>query len=199
MGSIMSIGDCYAVKLFQDFDGQQLLNVWTYEQVAGGSNQADALRDAFESTVLAEIAALQVTTIDYTNLEVFNIEFGSDYADGAPTPGSGLRTADTLLPKFVALGMRSNRDGYGSRRSFKRFGGFNEADTLSATTWQSSIMGLADTLAAAMQGNLSDGTNTFKPIQLLSGWSPGSVPNKNFDITSWTAVNRITSQVSRRG
>lgn len=194
----MATGDCYAVKLYQEFLSQECLNIWTYEQIAGGANMAVGLWTNFQILVLPAIAALQSDDVVYTNLEVFNIEFGSDYKDGQPTPAAGERDPlGSNGSSLLAFGFRSNRDGYGSRRSFKRFTGALEAD-LAGNVWNSTAQALMADVADAMELTITYGSAQFKPIQLRSGWAPGVTPTKNFDIIDWALMPNVTTQNSRK-
>lgn len=198
----MTIGEHYSVKLFGDYLGEAFLNTFAYRQTAGiATNSAQQLSTQFDSSVLFDLADSVGDQTNYTRLEVFAIETPSDYSDVVPANSTGTRvfSGGTLSPSWVAFGFRSNRAGAGTRASYKRFCGLGEVD-VTENSLASTFISRASVIAlrAALSQTLAFvGGNTWVPVQLLSGWTPGSSPTENFGIIDY-GIAYLTSQVSRR-
>lgn len=198
----MTIGEHFSVKQFGSYLGEQFLNTWAYRQTSGAAiNAAAILLSAFEATVITHLPDATSTTTLFDRVECFAIENPTDYIDKVPNKTAGVRVIGTIAqsPSWVAFGYRSNRAGAGSRASYKRFCGIGESDVeqnvLSSTFEALAAVGFLQTaLGAALVGGSGD---TFVPVQLKAGWSPGLPPVENFVITGY-APAYLTSQVSRR-
>ncbi len=198
----MAVGDIYVVKMFQEQFLESILNVFYYRQLTQiASENANGLFEGFDAAILANWAGCVIASISVINLEIFQPLVPTDFIDGVPTNNVGLRPDISLdrLPTFIAFSYKSNRFGAGSRASFKRFAGLEEAD-INANSMSPAFLALAPVIALqAALGNAvaSVAGSTYVPIQVKSGWKVGFAPVENFILTTW-AVPTLSSQVSRK-
>lgn len=198
----MAINEVYLLKVFAQFLGQQVLNTYGYQQTAGGtSNPAASLTSIFDAVVQSIVTGIAPDTMTFSRVEAFSIANPSDYSDRAPAFATGVRAIlpANLQPSYVSFGLRSNRAGAGSRASYKRYAGMGDGDMdgndlTAAFLGIPSVVSLPGILATTLVHATGD---TFKPVQIKSGWTLGFAPVVNFLITSW-AIPYLTSQVSRR-
>lgn len=198
----MAIGEHYSLKVFGTYLGEAFLNTFAYRQTAGADpNPALGLATQFDASVLFDVADSVGDQMFFNRIECFSIESPSDYHDGPSANPQGLRVfaGGTSSPSYLAFGFRSNRAGAGTRASYKRFCGLGEVDVTDnslGTTFTSrpSVVALRSALAQSLSYL---GVNTWIPVQLKAGWSPGIPPVENFPITAY-GVPYLTSQVSRR-
>lgn len=199
----MAIGSIYCVKMFQTLFSQQVLNVFFYRQtIPGTPEDAEGLFLAFDEDVLSDFVGTVINQLDIIRLEVFDPEVPSDFFDGVPVNNQGTRSfvAGQRSPSYTCFGFRSNRAGPGSRASFKRFSGLQEAD-IDANSLQPSFTGLAAVVALqdALAVSITDGFTggVYQPVQVKHPVPLGLPVVENFEITSWS-VPFATSQVSRK-
>lgn len=199
----MAVADIYCVKMFGDYLGQAFLNVFFYEQVLTGSpSDALGLHEAFDEDVLVDWVDTVVSLVGISNLEVFQPENPTDFHDGQPGNNVGTRavTSPARTAAFEAFAYRSNRDGPGSRASYKRFVGLSEEDT-TGNLLEAAFLAIPAVVALATsmgQVIASGGPGaTYKPIQVKHPVPLGIPVVKNFDIISWLPPY-LTTQVSRR-
>lgn len=196
----MGVGSIYRVILSGSYLGQQITNVWHYAQLAGGSgNQSGGLSTEFQAEVLANLADCVASQYDFTNLLVVDVQTPSQFTDdSSPTPSTGARTiADAdLAPSYLAFGFRSNRNGPGSRYSYKRFPGLSEVD-FDGNALTATFKALADPLRAALGSTLVSGANQYFPFQIPGGVELGQVPPAGFVVNGWNDAY-LTTQNSRK-
>ena len=198
----MAVDDVYVIKMKQIANAQEMLNQFFYAvSVDEGSDGAKELFDEFNTDILADWVDCVQDDQKVTSLEVFNIGVPTKFWEALPTNNTGTRAATnaTRVPTWTSFGYRSNRNGAGTRRSYKRFAGLLEVDidynTLSAAFLAiPEVDALRNTLGTKLVG-VSGGE--FLPVQISAGWVPGVTPVINFGLTSWQDPV-LTSQVSRK-
>lgn len=198
----MAVGDIYVLKMNQELFTQAMLNVFYYEQTTKlGSDDAANLNEAFNAFILQEWQGCVGNGVTIPFIEAFAIANPSDFNQVTPAINTGLRTApsDQRSPGWIAFSYRSNRNGAGTRSSYKRFGGIFDTD-MNANVLDSLFLAIPSVGALQISlGNpvTSIAGDVYKPVQVKSGWQLGFPPIKNFDITSWFTAS-LSSQVSRK-
>lgn len=198
----MAVGDVFVVKMKQTAQGQEMLNQFFYEEkVTASSDAAFDLFDVFNLQVLVEWIDCVQDDQKITALEVFNIGTPTVFREAVPSNSVGTRAATnaTRVPTWTAFSYKSNRNGAGTRRSYKRFAGLLEVDidynVLSATFLAiAAVSNLQNQLGTQLVGAAS---GEYLPVQISAGWIPGVTPIVNFGLVSWQDAV-LTSQVSRK-
>ncbi len=179
-----------------------MLNVFFYRQtVTGALSGALGLFNAFQQDLLGHWAGTVVDNVNITEMEVFSIEFPTDFWAAIPPTSQGLRVIATAsrVPTWLAYSMRSNRAGAGSRRSYKRFGGIGETDVVE-NSLASTFLALAAVVnfQAALSLPITEAAGaTYEMVQVKSGWTLGFAPTVNFTILNFDPPV-LSSQVSRK-
>jgi hypothetical protein len=198
----MSVGDIYVVKQHSTMFVESMLNVYFFRQQSQvGGEGAEGLFEGVDAAIMANWIDCVHTQITTTNLEIFAILNPTDFFDATPDNSVGTRTVANIdrEPSWVAFSFKSNRAGAGSRSSFKRYAGLQNAD-ISGQLLDTTFVELAavEALQAAL-GNAvaSVAGSTFVPIQVASGWKVDVSVTENFLLTDWQSAT-LTSQVSRK-
>lgn len=198
----MSVGEIYVLKMKQESDNVAILNQFFYKEIQAPTlGSAEELAKTFDSIILAEWAGSVVDAISCILVEVFAIETPTDFFELSPTNEVGLRvsTPATLMPTYMAFSYASNRDGAGTRRSFKRFAGLLDVD-VDGNSLSSSFLSIdaVGDLRALLGSNLIGATGgVFQPYQIKAGWKAGFVPVEHFALPDWQ-IPKLSSQVSRK-
>jgi hypothetical protein len=192
-----TVGDVYQVKLFQDYLGVDVLNVFYYilETQGTGSNLATQLATQFDTDVITEMAEIQVDDLSYTQLEVVNL---GDLTEFSATPGSGLATPDgnrvgDPLPAFFVASFRFQRAAVGQRYGYKRLSGIQEQDVV-GNSLDSGRQAAFNALAADFALTLDDGLgNTWAPYvakrPIVLGVNPAGYVSKGCVFDGWATQN----------
>jgi len=198
----MSVNDVYVVKMKQVSSGQAILNQFFYKQtVVGDADGAAELFTEFDDSILSLFVDCVQDDLKTTALEVFNIQFPTEFREALPNFNTGTRgaTAATRMPTYVSFSYSSNRNGAGTRRSFKRFAGLLDAD-VDTNNLSSSFLAIpeVDTLRNVLGLELTGlGGGKWLPVQVAAGWIAGFAPTLHFTLGSWIGPV-LTSQVSRK-
>ncbi len=199
----MATGDIYVVKMKQVYFTQEILNLFYYHQTAQNNPDTNAigLADEFDQNVLADWAGMVNTSISITELETFAINNPIDNDSRVPLNNVGTRAIGDNLraPSWIAAGFKSNRNGPGTRSSYRRFAGLGEEDiddnVISPTfVALQAVQDLKASMAAIL---VTVSGSQYQPIQVPGGWSVGVYPGINFNLVSWLDPT-LTSQVSRK-
>lgn len=165
----MAIGDYYRLIDYQTIQGQQIVNLYDYQQTAiytpTGFNEADDLITAFNNQTLAVIITLQSEQVAHTLLVCGAFGSFTDFSSQVPdsTPGE---VSGGCLPSFAAWGFKLQRTTRETRHGSKRIAGVAEA-------WQQN--GVADSPAATALAQVElalgtpltvDDTDIFTPVIL---------------------------------
>jgi len=154
----MAIGDYYRLIDYQTIQGQQIVNLYDYQQTAiftpSGFNEADDLGTAWNNQMLPMIVALQSEQVSHFLWVVGAFGSFTDFSSGVPDGNVGLVTGG-CLPSFAAWGYKLSRTTRETRHGSKRIAGVAEA-------WQQN--GVADSPAATAIANLAVALST--PLQV---------------------------------
>lgn len=194
----MAVGDFYELTHFQELRGQQVLNVYHYEQTAGIAGGAPQLLAGWIFSQLPLIAAIQADDVTYTRILAQNLITETDNAESlTPTPASGAIT-DVPVPLRLAMAFRSQRPDLSKRYSWKRYAGI-ASSILSGFQFNALHAGVV-ALANGLDTVVTSGANSFKPVQLrlVDPATGNPVVQKRYDITgNWTALAEPATQDSR--
>lgn len=197
-----AVGDVYIIKQKQISGGQDILNQYFYEMTTvGDADGANELFNTFDDDVLSLLIDCVQDDMKTLALEIFNIQFPTEFREALPDNNTGTRvaTAATRVPTYLAFSYRSNRNGPGTRRSYKRFAGLLEAD-IDTNVLSSSFLAIPEVdtlrniLGLALTGS---GGGVWRQVQVKSDWVAGFAPTVNFNTGSWQDPV-LTSQVSRK-
>lgn len=165
----MAVGDFYRLIDYQTMQGQQIVNLYDYQQTAiytpVGFNEASDLCDSFNNQMLPSIVAVQSEQVVHTLLTCGAFGSFTDFGTLIPDTTTGVVTGGAL-PSFVGWGFKLQRTTRLTRHGSKRIAGVAES-------WQQN--GVADTPFATPGGVLAakfsialqvDGTDIFTPVIL---------------------------------
>jgi len=180
----MALNDIYRITLRQQwaFTAEEILNIFFYEQnLPGASEGAEPLANAFNTTLVPAIQAVQNAAIQYTQLQVENIVPSADNFTIPYTPGTdtGDRTGDAL-PPFVTWSFRLNRQTTASRHGQKRFAGVSEGDQNNGVA-SGAVVALLDNLALLLDniiGGVPPAIATYVPRIFRAGRPSVTIPAK---------------------
>lgn len=127
----MALNDVYQLVDVMSYDGQQMLNVYFYQQRAAilAGDIPQQLADAFVDVVLPDILEIQTTDVSHTEIRVTNLFNPSEVATSLISE-AGARAGDDTEAPFVAMGFRLRQDNGALRNGSKRIGGvYSTIDT----------------------------------------------------------------------
>jgi len=196
----MATGEFYEVTLFYGADLLNLFqNRWHYEQTGGLAASASALAGSWQVSVLTPLAGIMAPETVFQRVLVQNlITIADNTEDLTPTPNLG-SSLNPAVPDTLAYSFRSARPDLSKRHSYKRFGGV-ASTLLVGRNWNISASAVIN-LQTAMGSVINPGTNNWKPVQLRETTDPitGVITySKNYDITSWQAIAKPSTQDSRK-
>lgn len=177
--------------------GGEQNNVWYYES-QGGTVNALAFAEAFETDILQDLGRVQHLGIKYDMISVVDLDDPTNFADYVPTVNvAGQQVGADFLPNFVAWSFQYIRASYASRHGWKRFSGLTE-DMLSGGA--ASSVTLADLLTLA---NALEDTVYVLPIHCLPKIGRRPPPGGNLSDTvlfpvQAVAYREITTQNTRK-
>jgi hypothetical protein len=193
----MASGDHYQLNDFQDLLGQQVLNVYFYQSTAGFGNQAEQLCAVFISTMLPVLVAAQSAQLTHTTTQALGQEHLDDFFSQAPGSGSVGTQSDDVQDPFGCYAFRYNRSTREHRNGAKRIGGVPLNVPVSGVINGSFIATFLDPIASAMESDLTDGVNTFKPVIRSRVGTPPV--NAYFDLSSVQYVRYSTQNTRKFG
>lgn len=189
-----------ALKLFGTCQGEPTLNVFHY-QIQGtgapGVNFADSLITGFISVMGSSLQAALADNATFNRIEV--ICYAVPVIFGGQTiawQGEEDSPEDDDSPSYLALSFRSNWNGPGSRRGYKRFGGVPLGHVQGNVITDAVYLGLLDDLAADMASDVVNSGNTFKPF-VVQGPKVLGVNPTGYVITEWEFL-KLTTQNTRK-
>lgn len=122
-------GDVVRIGVLQRVQGVNARNVFHYEITqTDGNATADELLAAFQNAVVAPLAAIQSTSVEYRTLTVDNLTDGLSFGERALFSVEG-NVGGPPHPTTVAFGFRLLRGSKLTRSGFKRFVGVVEDQT----------------------------------------------------------------------
>lgn len=151
----MAFQDVYELVDVQDMAGQEVLNVYFYENnnaLNGGATAAD-LANAFVEQVLPSIIAIQSDNVTHTEIRVRNLFAPADNHVLAVSE-EGVNGTDTM-PTFNAIGYRLVQNNGAIRNGAKRIAGVPEEVSTDGVLTGTTYLEALDTLGEAMASTLS--------------------------------------------
>lgn len=196
----MAVGDIIQLRLEGQYLGQAWQNVFYYRVNSGTGNAAGSCLNLFEQDVLGIILNAMVDTSEVIMLTAVNGMNNGDQYSRAPNPGFIFGTVDAVeigqAPSNAAVGFRSNRNGIGTRYSYKRFGGV-PLEWIEGNAWTVSAGIAHDAIEVALGDSLSGAGFVFQPYQVSGGFKLGVAPTATFPLTNWQRIERMSTQNTR--
>lgn len=182
----MAVGDIIQIKLASTSNGQEMLNVFYFQQQAGGSipgNLAQTVNEAFWDAFDTDWLDILHPSTTVVSSELIFLAFPEAWHNLAINdPGTWTDISEAgAAPAFLSAGFRYVRQSPGQRHGYKRVSGLaveaQEDGGVSA-----SFIALAVELAAVMQAGFTAGTTQFMPFvasrPIVLGTNPtGYVPS----------------------
>lgn len=185
----------YEVVLEQTYRSQRCLNVFHYKSNVNEDDIQAQCAAAFNADTLPDIALIQPTSVTYDTITVRNIT--GTLADEIIVPSTATGTlSGTGMTQFVSIPFRYNRLTKDTRDGAKRFVGVLEENAL-ADGFEAAFFALMQTLALALDNDISNAGKTFAPV-ILRKPSLGAGVWRYNPITGVIALDRQTSQNSRK-
>lgn len=213
----MAVNDVYEVVDVQSLHGQEILNVYFYQQraafVPSAGNIATALAEGFSEQVVPFVAACQSGDLLHIETRVRNlfnpVDAGSFITGVAGTGSSG---AAQTMPSFTAWGFTLKHDNPSVRPGSKRVAGVDESnqdDGIPSLIIMPALDALAEALAAPIEGGIFLTDDIMFPVVVkrVRTGAPGAyeyvLPDNAGDLTVGKVLEAlvklfVTSQVSRK-
>lgn len=190
----MAVNDIYRIIMKGSYLGQVCQNAWFYKQTLDSAGDApEALRAIFSTAVLFTMVDIQTTDYVWFRQEVQNIGDAGEFTE-LNLVQAGTIVATKQAPAFTCAMFSSNRNGFGSRRGFKRIAGLDN-DKIDGNGYTGLSTELNDTSDAFGQ-SLTDGSDSFIPVIARRPIVIGQNP-LFFEAHTW-AFQRVTTQNSRK-
>lgn len=155
----VALGDLLQISCFQEFLGEQMMNVFYYRYFSAPSVDNtiyEELADDFSDIVITAMRGIQVVQVEYTKLQVKNLSNGIDFHErDLDFTGTISATTDQLEPSFMALAWQLVRDSLVTRSGSKRVGGLIEG-SIAGNEFVGSYTQI-DPITAAFGANLHAG------------------------------------------
>ncbi|MDE8535455.1 hypothetical protein PZC41_14195 [Staphylococcus aureus] len=165
----MAAGDLYELIFEQRFLGQQVLNVFHYEQAAtiqplGGSVE-DVLLAEFEEQKIPAFTAVHSTDVSYVSLRCRSLFDASKSAVKLLTGGGGLSSQiDQVLPAFATMSFTLNPAEPIVRKGAKRVAGVLESVQADGILTDASYLVVLNALAEAFETPITGGLIIQDPV-----------------------------------
>lgn len=199
----MNIGDIIQITDIQESFAQEVINVYFYQvgNASGSLPLYEQVAEYFRDNFISQLLPVQTASLKHTQVKVDNVTNGLDFYS-LPCNELGTVTGDAGQT-FTAYSFKLHRGTKLTRNGFKRIGGVPETYVV-GNSIVSSAYTLLDTVAAVMEGTLSD-SNVGVPYSFnLFPVIVGRTTTGALDLTRVQPVTqvsydlRVTSQVSRK-
>lgn len=185
----MAVGDIYQLVFNHTVLGVACVNRFWYRQdVAGSVSGAVSAASSFNLSLVPAFAAAQSDDCVYQSIEVVNYRTPTDFTVMTPTVTTGTRTPTTFtLPPELVAKLKFNRNGPGTRYTFKAISGFLREDidnsglTAAATT-------IANNLGIVLDNALTWSGATFSQVQVQGPTTLGVNPTAFFVVNQYLAA-----------
>lgn len=195
----MSVGDIYQLTThYLHNTGVSANNVWYYEvSVQGGSLDAENVADEFITEVLPLIAALWPNNWSCNRVYCINGMDNEDFNDTNPAVSGAV--GGTGLPSFLAIALRSNWPGPGTRRGTKRIPGGVTSAMDDNGVWTGGFVTDIQALTVQLGLSLEMGGGQVAPVTIQGNFQLGVTPvfNRNL-LGQWEYNQRVMTQVTRK-
>lgn len=158
----MALDDLFVLDLKQDFNGQDIHNIFTYERQDSGF--AVDVANAFEDALLPAINQIQCEQITNVSLRTYCLgNLASN--DERVLPGGGLVVGNQMLPLHDAINFTLKSTTRAVRPGSKRFSGISETYQNNGTINNADYIADLELLRIALDTDLNDGlTEVFAPV-----------------------------------
>lgn len=157
----MALDDLYMVKHFQEFQGQECLNVYFYERTLG-TGASENLAADWEEIMLPLVNGIQSTNVTNVDLDVSNLGDTADFDDLLLTGGGAL--AAESMPAFNAVSYTFKSDDRAVRHGGKRYVGIPESVATVNTIDGATYLGLMEDLRQGLLAPIVGLANTWRPV-----------------------------------
>ena len=127
----IALGDLLQITDFQDYLGEQVLNVYYYRWASApvlDNSAYEPLVNDFAAKVITPSKQLQNDGLTHVNITVKNLTNGVDFGDFPNgVIGDIVASAAERLPSFIALSFQLVRDSLVTRNGSKRIAGLVDA------------------------------------------------------------------------
>lgn len=151
----MTIGNRYELIDGQEYLGQDCLNVYYYRQISGLAGDAADLRQAWASTILPAVIAVQCDDVAHVAIATKNLDLPTDFELFAlAPPTTGVLVGDPM-PPFVAWAFRLHRQQTDIHHGAKRYVGISESSQslgVADGTITTALFNLANALGSDLTG-----------------------------------------------
>lgn len=185
----------YEVVLQQSYTGQVCLNVFHFLSNINEDDNQQQMADAFDTITMPQIAKVQNDGVAYEEIIVRNLTGTLADVTVIPATTAGDIVGDRVS-SLVAIPFRYNRIQKDTRDGAKRFVGAVEANVAS-NAFEAAFFTIMQTLATFLDNGIADAGKTFNPI-ILRKPDIGAGIFIYSTVSSVTALNRVTSQSSRK-
>lgn len=185
----------YEVVLEQTYQNQEIFNVFHYLNTLGLDDEQEKCADAFDETLMATLAGLQSTNLDYNLIRVANLTGNLADFSKVPSQGDGDVVGSDIV-SFTAFSFRYNRETKDTRNGAKRFAGLIE-ENVQSTGFGPTFFSSLQAFAILLGNDISTVGGIFSPIILRKPPAAGPLYTYN-TVSSVTALNRTTTQSSRK-
>lgn len=193
----MAIGDVYQVRVFQTYQDQELINVFHYIATGGLSATAENLYSGFADQVWDLVRGAQHADCVTRRFTVINSNDNTDQEE-ATVSSPGTYVPGSMLPAFLAYGLRSQRPYMGQRYSYKRIGGcVNELTP--AGIWNTSVLAHMYAISNAFSAVVNHlGLGIYAPVQTENSFQMGEPLIVKYLIEGQWLVNQIPTHQDTR-
>lgn len=158
----MALSDCYMVRDIQDFFGEQMLNVYFYQDLLLAST-AENVVDSFVADVLPKVLDIQNGSIKHVLVDAVNLgDPGNFYEEIHDDVGT---YSGDMLPPFNAINYSLRLNSRLLRPGSKRYAGVNESVQINGLLTDATYLTKVEALRVQQSAILLSGVlSTFQPI-----------------------------------
>lgn len=124
------LGDLIQATVKQTYLGQQILNVYNYRitNITGaGADYLEQFANWIDDTINDVVAAIQISSLVYTEVEMRNLSNGLDFFVLPVTrTGDIADSGNNAVPSFVSAGFQLVRESLATRNGYKRYAGLSD-------------------------------------------------------------------------
>jgi len=187
----------YELRFRTQRAGQDLYNVFHFLDTTGLDTHAQDLADTWKIAKTAFIRDLLSSAVTFTDILCFSV-FGTGIEVTVPYTGgeTGNRVGESM-PSYVATSLKYQRSSRETGSGWKRFGPMTEPDVL-GDFFEAVYLSFMDNAAAALEGAVVGASATYEPI-IFRAANTAKDPLPRYQlISSVNALNRVTTQTSRK-
>lgn len=189
--------DIFRIIVKYDRLGQELTNVFHYFGVNPvPPDPTSLLVNQFITTVIPSMTSLVSVNVEFTEVIGENLMALTPIVVVPLTATFGQRVGATT-PTFVAASFRYNRATRELRSGWKRIGPMAEED-IGGDIFETIYTTQMDLSAAVFEADLLIGADVYEPVVIRKPTVFPAATITYVNVTSVTAVNRVTTQNSRK-